>query len=192
MHLTPDEVQHVLAQPEITYPSPPHHGPDRWISVGGRLAIVHDQARHGHHRAVARSADERPRRRCVTPTVNGIVGFAGNARSSPRRIERWRWNRSFAGRRPSSGGSSSTDDEFFIDLLMFDIPTDRFSALRAPRLTTDSRRRETRSDDRRAFGARSAPRRPLEAWALGRRRRVAQADAHDDARSVDLSPSRAR
>lgn len=44
MELTLAEVEDVLAQPDITYPSPPHHGPGRWISVGGRLAIVHDEA----------------------------------------------------------------------------------------------------------------------------------------------------
>ncbi len=47
-------------------------------------------------------------------------------------------------------------DEFFVHLLMFHIPTAAFSALRISRLTIDSCRRQARSHDRRAFGARSA------------------------------------
>lgn len=41
MGLDWSEVIEVVARPEIIYPSPRSHGPDRWISVGGRLAVVH-------------------------------------------------------------------------------------------------------------------------------------------------------
>lgn len=41
MTVDADEVLGVIADPEITYPSHRSYGPNRFVSVRGRLAVVH-------------------------------------------------------------------------------------------------------------------------------------------------------
>ena len=42
MRVSWTDIVEVLKNPEVTYPSPPSHGPGRLISLHGRLAVVHN------------------------------------------------------------------------------------------------------------------------------------------------------